>query len=260
MPDLQTELSKVLNTWNTPEEKQMEQTTAPPEHVGKKVFDLVQAYPGRTIGEYEQLSSSIGVSAASVKNYIMLFSKSSWGLVKCEGERYTLCSDTYKTKNEMLGLPRGQRISKAKRRKILKARIEGTVTSKAPQVGRGVLQDLLLGQVKIRPGIPRDTLVAFAVKHGMKEDSAKVTIRTLIRDGRIVEKDDAGLYLPGVSMVDPHEVMQDTDREELRKANELLAKEAATVAHLRTIVEQVESLTIREARALYEQLQKYFSF
>ena len=260
MPDLQTELSKVLSTWDTPEEKQVESHTTQTVHIGKRVFDLVQAHPNLKMAEYEKLSSSIGVSEASVKNYIMLFNQRSWGLVRCDGERYTVCSDTYKTKNEMMGLPKGLRVSQAKRRRLIKSRTEGISTTKTPQVGKGVLQDLLMGQVNIRPGIPRGTLVAFAVKHGMKEDSAKVTIRSLIKDGRIVEKDDAGLYLPGVSMVDPHEVMQDMDREELRKANELLAKEAATVAHLRTIVEQVESLTIREARALYEQLQKYFSF
>ena len=44
MPDLQTELSKVLNTWNTPEEKQVESHTTQTVHIGKRVFDLREDY------------------------------------------------------------------------------------------------------------------------------------------------------------------------------------------------------------------------
>jgi len=263
MPDLQTELSKVINTWNQTE-KPMEQQTAPtptpaPTHVGQAVFELVKTHPGRTMAEYEHLAPTIGVSAASVKNYIVNFSKASWGLAKCDNDHYTVCSDTYKTINEMMGIPKGKRISKAKRRKIIKARTlplpsVQTAQPKQAQVGKGVLQDLLLGHVKTRPGVSRGHLVAFAVKHGMKEDSAKVTIRALIVAGKIIERDDAGLYLPGVRMVDPMEVQE---REE---ATKVLAKETQKQQRINALVDQVESLTIREARALFEQLQKYFSF
>lgn len=260
MPDLQTELSKVINTWNQTE-KPMEQTaptpTPAPIHVGQAVFELVKTHPGRTMVEYEQLASSVGVSAVSVKNYISNFCKASWGLAQCEDDRYTVCSDIYKTKNEMIGLPKGKHISKAKRRRIIKARTQTLPPVKQsgqPQVGKGVLQDLLLGHVKTRPGISRGHLVAFAVKHGMKHDSAKVTIRALIVAGKIIERDDAGLYLPGVKMVDPMEVQE---REE---ATKVLAKETQKLARIRSLEEEVESLTIREARALFEQLQKYFSF
>lgn len=262
MPDLQTELSKVINTWNQTE-KPMEQQTAPtptpaPTHVGQAVFELVKTHPGRTMAEYEQLAYTVGVSAASVKNYIVNFSKASWGLAKCDNDRYTVCSDTYKTINEMMGIPKGKRISKAKRRKIMKAKamplpsVQATQPKQA-QVGRGVLQSLLLGHVKIYPGIPRDRLVAFAVKHGMKHDSAKVTIRALIIAGKIIERDDAGLYLPGVFMVDPMEV------QEREKATKVLARENEKIARIRSLEEEIETLTIREARALYEQLQKYFN-
>ena len=262
MPDLQTELSKVINTWNQTE-KPMEQTaptpTPAPIHVGQAVFELVKTHPGRTMVEYEQLASSVGVSAVSVKNYISNFCKASWGLAQCEDDRYTVCSDIYKTKNEMIGLPKGKHISKAKRRRIMKARAMPLPSSqvkqpKQAQVGRGVLQDLLLGHVKIYPGISRGHLVAFAVKHGMKHDSAKVTIRALIIAGKIIERDDAGLYLPGVRMVDPMEVQE---REE---ATKVLARETQKQQRINALIEEVESLTIREARALFEQLQKYFSF
>lgn len=262
MPDLQTELSKVINTWNQTE-KPMEQPatthtpTPAPAHVGQAVFELVKTHPGRTMAEYEQLAYTVGVSAASVKNYIVNFSKASWGLAKCDNDRYTLCSDTYKTINEMMGIPKGKRISKAKRRKIIKARTQPLPPVKQPkqaQVGRGILQDLLLGHVKIYPGISRGHLVAFAVKHGMKHDSAKVTIRALIIAGKIIERDDAGLYLPGVGMVDPMEV------HERDEATKVLARENEKQQRINALIEEVESLTIREARALFEQLQKYFSF
>ena len=264
MPDLQTELSKVINTWNQLE-KPMEQTATPPAptHIGQAVFDLVKAHPGRTMAEYEQLAYTVGVNPASVKNYITNFCKTSWGLAKFENDRYTLCSDTYKTKNEMMGIPKGRRISQAKRRRIMNARTreaQGILPAAKParqaQVGRGVLMDLLLGHVKVYPGKSRGHLVAFAIKHGMKEDSAKVTIRSLIKAGRLVEKDDAGLYLPGVHMVDP----MDGQDQELQQAIERIAERHKKQEKINALVDQVESLTIREARALFEQLQKYFSF
>ena len=230
-----------------------------PTHIGQAVFDLVKAHPGRTMAEYEQLAYTVGVNPASVKNYITNFCKTSWGLAKFENDRYTLCSDTYKTKNEMMGIPKGRRISQAKRRRIMNARTreaQGTVPAAKParqaQVGRGVLMDLLLGHVKVYPGKSRGHLVAFAIKHGMKEDSAKVTIRSLIKAGRLVEKDDAGLYLPGVHMVDPMEV----------QAYEppVMPKPVVVMPVPKKAEIDVEALTIREARALFDQLQKYFSF
>lgn len=245
MPDLQTELSKVINNW-TQTEKPMEQQTAPtptpaPTHVGQAVFELVKTHPGRTMAEYEQLASSVGVSAASVKNYIVNFSKASWGLAKCDNDRYTVNSETYKTKNEMMGLPKGLRLSQAKRRRLMKARTEPVA-----QVGKGVLQDLLMGQVNIRPGIPRGTLVAFAVKHGMKEDSAKVTIRALIKGGRLVER-DGSLFLPAF--------LQDTHSQPAADA-----KPVEKHVEPPTNKIDIESLTIRQARELYDQLAKFFSF
>lgn len=254
MPDLQTELNKVINTWNQTEMQAIPQPTPESKSilrggdgsVGRAIFEMIKERPNHTIEEYVEMAPQYGLEGKSVNNYIHLFRKRSWGLVTGVEGKYSVSSDTYKTKNEMLGLPRGKRLSKAARRKILqeKSLVKPGMRSKS------WLRDVVLESVANNPNIHRKTLVQGLTDRGAIAASVDATINTAIRSGRLISN-DGWLNVPSAAapVVAPVVVTP--------VAAPVVAPAPAPVPERKATLD-VENLTLREARQLFDSLRTLF--
>lgn len=141
MPDLKSELEKVINAWEQPQaqptqpEIKMATTTNPTpanSHI-VTLFEYIKANPGKTASELEQAMPSIHRSSVSS----VLSSMLKRHLIRKIGGKGTrqfngtfeVCAESYMSPSEQLGHPRGTRLSqKAKRKYTRRAtKIENTI-------------------------------------------------------------------------------------------------------------------------------------
>lgn len=279
MPDLQTELSKVLNTWNQPENVVQPETKS--KHpkgdgsVGRAVFNLIKANPGLTIEEYEKMGRSQGLQINSTRNYILLFCKTTWRLASNTDGAITLLSPEYKTRVEMLGFKRGARGSKVERaknkaiRELRAARKQAAVgeaeaVADAPR-SKSWLRDALVAHVSANQGCSRMDVIRTLTAQGMNEGSVVATLNTAVRQGHLVSANGL-VWTPRARqdelsnhnhlaqiehLVKGLEQQYAKEQKEARKAVAALAVEKQNEV-------DVENMTVREARVLFDKLRHLF--
>jgi hypothetical protein len=280
MPDLQTELSKVLNTWNQPENV-VQSETKPPRgdgSVGRAVFDLIKANPGLTIEEYEEMGRSQGLQVNSTRNYILLFCKATWRLASNTDGAITLLSPEYKTRVEMLGFRRGARGSKverarnkamrelrAARKQAAEAEIEAEVAPAESPRSKSWLRDALVAYVSANQGCSRMDVIRALTEQGMNEGSIVATLNTAVRKGHLVsvhglvwtpqarqeERNNHNHLAQIEQLVKELEQQHAKEQKEARKAAAALAAEKQNEV-------DIDNMTVREARVLFDKLRHLF--
>lgn len=278
MPDLQTELSKVLNTWNQPENVMQPETKS--KHpkgdgsVGRAVFNLIKANPGLTIEEYEEMGRAQGIQINSTRNYILLFCKTNWRLAANTDGAITLLSPEYRTRVEMLGFKRGARGSKVERarnkaiRELRAARKQAAVAeleavsevtpAEAPR-SKSWLRDALVAYVSANQGCSRMDVIRALTAQGMNEGSVVATLNTAVRKGQLVSANGL-VWTPGgrqderrhiEHLVKELEQQYAKEQEDARKAVAALAVEKQNEV-------DIDNMTVREARVLFDKLRHLF--
>lgn len=279
MPDLQTELSKVLNTWNQPENVMQPETKS--KHikgdgsVGRAVFDLIKANPGLTIEEYEEMGRAQGIQPNSTRNYILLFCKTNWRLAANTDGAITLLSPEYKTRVEMLGFKRGARGAKVERaknkaiRELRAARKQAAVgeaeaVADAPR-SKSWLRDALIAHVSANQGCSRMDVIRTLTAQGMNEGSVVATLNTAVRQGHLVSVN--GLVWTPKARQDElsnhnhlahiEHLVKELEQQYAKEQKEARKAVAALAVEKQNEVD-VENMTVREARVLFDKLRHLF--
>lgn len=270
MPDLQTELSKVLNTWNQPENVMQPETKS--KHpkgdgsVGRAVFNLIKANPGLTIEEYEAMGRSQGIQINSTRNYILLFCKSNWRLASNTDGAITLLNPEYKTRVEMLGFKRGARGAKVERaknkaiRELRAARKQAAVgeaeaVADAPR-SKSWLRDALIAHVSANQGCSRMDVIRALTAQGMNEGSIVATLNTAVRQGHLVSAN--GLVWTPTGQQKQMEQLLKGLEQQYAKEQEDARKAVAALAVEKQNEVDIDNMTVREARVLFDKLRHLF--
>ena len=141
MPDLKSELEKVINAWEQPTQPEikMATTTNPtPTHSHiVTLFEYIKANPGKTATELELAMPSINRSSVSsvLSNMLKrhLIRKIGGKGTRQFNGTFEVCVESYMSPSEQLGLGRGKRLSQKAKRKYTKRakQVERTI----PEVG-----------------------------------------------------------------------------------------------------------------------------
>jgi hypothetical protein len=278
MPDLQTELSKVLNTWNQPENVVQPETKHPKGDgsVGRAVFNLIKANPGLTIEEYEEMGRSQGLQVNSTRNYILLFCKATWRLASNTDGAITLLSPEYKTRVEMLGFKRGARGSKVERaknkaiRELRAARKQAAeavaeVAPAEPPKSKSWLRDALVAHVSANQGCSRMDVIRTLTAQGMNEGSVAATLNTAVRQGHLVSA-HGFVWTPQARqnelsnhnhLAQIEQLVKELEQQHAKEQKEARKAVAALVAEKQNEVD-IDNMTVREARVLFDKLRHLF--
>jgi len=130
MPDLKSELEKVINAWEQPTQPQPEikmatttNSTPANSHI-VTLFEYVKANPGKTATELELAMPSINrASVSSVLSSLLkrhLIRKVGGKGTRQFNGTFEVCVESYMSPSEQLGLGRGKRLSKKAKRKYTK--------------------------------------------------------------------------------------------------------------------------------------------
>ena len=119
MPDLKSELEKVINAWEQPQQETKMDTTTNTKIV--TLFEYIKANPGKTASELTLAMPSIHESSVSS----VLSSMLKRHLIRKVGGKgpkqfngtFEVCAESYMTPSEQLGIGRGKRLSKKNKRK-----------------------------------------------------------------------------------------------------------------------------------------------
>jgi len=275
MPDLQTELSKVLNTWNQPENVMQPETKS--KHpkgdgsVGRAVFNLIKANPGLTIEEYEAMGRSQGIQINSTRNYILLFCKSNWRLASNTDGAITLLNPEYKTRVEMLGFKRGARGAKVERaknkaiRELRAARKQAAVAeleavsevapAESPR-SKSWLRDALVAYVSANQGCSRMNVIRALTAQGMNEGSIVATLNTAVRQGHLVSANGL-VWTPNGHQMQLDQLLKGLEQQYAKEQEDARKAVAALAVEKQNEVD-IDNMTVREARVLFDKLRHLF--
>jgi hypothetical protein len=126
MPDLKSELEKVINAWEQPTQPEikMATTTNPTNSHIVTLFEYIKANPGKTAAELEQAMPSIHRSSVSsvlssmLKRHLL---RKIGGVGKKQfNGTFEVCVEAYMTPAEQLGLGKGKWLSTKAKRKYTK--------------------------------------------------------------------------------------------------------------------------------------------
>ena len=147
MPDLKTELEKVIHAWEQPEQTQTQptteaqpimETTKPTITDSEKLFNAVKEFPGLTASEIEILMPEI--PHGSVSSLLAQMAKRHL-IIKSGGTNsnhyrgvFHAATDKYMSPAEQLGVGRGRRKSIHKAKTKAKAKPQKVKAKSAPQM------------------------------------------------------------------------------------------------------------------------------
>ena len=153
MPDLKTEMAKVLNEWNKPETTMTNQTTrtaphsafAPSNNVCRATFESIKTNPGKTRQEHATLLENAGYKKSSTTSLMGQMVKQ--GIVRDTGGVLSPITSEYRPIKSYKAFAKLQEAAKPKKVVALKRR--EPEEAPAPQINSAWDADVMLNSLSI---------------------------------------------------------------------------------------------------------------